>query len=84
MIIINNNKYSKDPFSDFKLKIKVEIIDNNYDEFIFFIYTNQTNIIEIRENLNSIFKDFKLIKIFYFTTKEEENTITELLNELNF
>ena len=83
MKIINNNKYSRKSFDGYKLRVKIEIIDNEGNDHNYDIYTTQTHLQNIRTDLNIITTDkAKWINIIHTSTKEQDDLTSEMIGDL--
>lgn len=78
---INGNKYSRESFEDYKLRVKIEIIDIDNNEYNFDIYTTQTYLQKIRTDLETIVNDkVKIINIIHIATKEQDDLACKFID----
>lgn len=82
---LNGKRYSKKYFVDYeyRVKIKINLIDGSYSNID--IYTTDNNKDSIHNVLiNRATEKVKSIEILSFHTREEDDLISEMLNELIF
>ncbi len=82
MKTINGHKYSRESFEDYKLRVKIEVIDIHNKDYNFDIYTTQTIRLKVRIDLNTVKSDkVKVINIIHTATKEQDDLAIEAMNE---
>ena len=81
---INDNIYSKDKFPDYKtrVKVKVEIVTEDYNVYCFDIFSDCTDVETITNDLNTIKSEqAKWLRIIHVSTKEQDRQSTRLINK---
>lgn len=79
---IDGSNYSKESFLGYRMRVKLKIIDIHGEEYQFDIYTTQTNLDRIRDDLSGITTDkVKIFEIIHHATKEQDDAASKIINE---
>ena len=82
MKTINGQNYSKTEFDNYKVRVKLEIYDTENEQYNFDVYTTDTDIDIIRQNLQDMAtKKVKELTIVHYATKEQDDLSSKFIEE---
>lgn len=86
MKIVNNHKYSKKPFNDYKFRYRVrfEIIGEEHPTYIDIYSTNENSdeVVDVVNNLSNK-NNVSKICLYHKASKEDDRRTSELLKDFN-
>lgn len=82
---LNNFKYSRESFPEYKFRAKVRIKTNDEDEHFIDIYTTDSNKKRVNDVLMNRKSDkVRTLNIINWCTKEQDDLNTEFINSLDW
>ena len=80
---INGQKFSRDSFKDYKLRVSVEIVDKGYGNHRFDIYTTITSVDDVYEALIDMVSDNVMTySIRSHSTREQDERAGKFIDDV--